>query len=113
MFFKPESRRQEGKLAAEQDLHFAIRNRRNKLLGLWAAGQSGRTGDDAETYAREIVRIGIAAPSDPAVVERITADLAAAGRAVSAAAVSDEMERLEGVAALEYGQPTPPSQSAV
>jgi hypothetical protein len=45
----------EQKFEHDQELRFKANSRRNKLLGLWAAGLMGKTGDDAESYAREIV----------------------------------------------------------
>ena len=34
------------------ELQFKARARRNKLLGLWAAGLMGKSGAEAEAYAR-------------------------------------------------------------
>ncbi len=51
--------RQEGfekKFAMDEDLKFKAMARRNKLLGLWAAEKLGKTGVDADAYAKEVVR---------------------------------------------------------
>ena len=48
-------KREEGfekKFAHDEDLKFKAMARRNKLLGLWAAGQLGKSGADADAYAR-------------------------------------------------------------
>ena len=51
--------RQEGfekKFAMDEDSKFKAMARRNKLLGLWAAEKLGKTGPDADDYAKEVVR---------------------------------------------------------
>ena len=42
----------EKKFAHDEELRFKATARRNKLLGLWAAGQLGKTGADAEPMPR-------------------------------------------------------------
>ena len=39
----------------DEELRFKAMARRNKLLGLWAAGILGKSGPDAEAYAKEVV----------------------------------------------------------
>ena len=51
-------KREEGfekKFAHDEELKFKATARRNKLLGLWAAEKLGRTGADADAYAKEVV----------------------------------------------------------
>src|SRR4051812_6003702 len=51
-------KREEGfekQFAHDEELRFKASARRNKLLGLWAAGKLGLTGGEAEAYAKEIV----------------------------------------------------------
>ena len=45
----------ENKFAHDAELQFKAEARRNKLLGLWAAGLLGKSGAAAEAYAREVV----------------------------------------------------------
>ena len=45
----------ERKFAFDEELRFKATARRNKLLGLWAAEKLGKTGADAEAYAKEVV----------------------------------------------------------
>ncbi len=45
----------EAKFAHDEELRFKAEARRNKLLGLWAAEKLGKTGEDAEDYARSVV----------------------------------------------------------
>jgi hypothetical protein len=42
----------EKKFERDQDLQFKVNARRNKLLGLWAAGVMGKSGTDAEDMPR-------------------------------------------------------------
>jgi hypothetical protein len=51
-------KREEGfekQFAHDEELRFKAMARRNKMLGLWAAGVLGKSGDDAEAYAKEVV----------------------------------------------------------
>ena len=45
----------EKKYEHDQDLQFKVNARKNKLLGLWAAGLMGKSGADAEAYAKDVV----------------------------------------------------------
>jgi hypothetical protein len=45
----------ENQFAHDEELQFKAKARRNKLLGLWAAGKLGLTGADAEAFAKEMV----------------------------------------------------------
>jgi hypothetical protein len=69
----------EKKFAIDADLKFKAEARRNRLLGLWAAGQLGLSGDAATAYAREAVANAFAEGGDKAVVGRIVDDLSAKG----------------------------------
>ena len=60
----------ERKFEHDQELQFKANSRRNKLLGLWAAGLMGKTGDAAESYAREIVVADLEKPGHQDVVDR-------------------------------------------
>jgi hypothetical protein len=46
----------ERKFALDEELRFKSRARRNKLLGLWAAEKMGLSGDEAQTYASELIK---------------------------------------------------------
>jgi len=62
------------------DLQFKARARKNKLLGLWAAGLLGKSGADAEAYARDIVMADFEKPGEHDVIHTLMHDLAAAGK---------------------------------
>lgn len=74
--------RQEGferKFALDEELRFKAFARRNKLLGLWAAEKLGKSGDDAETYAKSVVIADFEEAGDDDVFRKIRSDFDAAG----------------------------------
>ena len=75
-------KREEGfekKFAHDEELRFKAMARRNKLLGLWAAGLLGKTGEEADTYAKEIVMADFEEPGEDDVFRRVQKDLASKG----------------------------------
>ena len=64
----------ERKFAHDEELKFRATARRNKLLGLWAAEKLGKAGDDAEAYAREVIRSDFEEPGDEDVFRKIRQD---------------------------------------
>lgn len=69
----------ENKFAHDEQLKFKAEARRNKLLGLWAAELLGKTGDDAEAYAKEVVVADFEEAGDEDVFRKVRADFDAAG----------------------------------
>ena len=65
---------------ARPGLQFKATARKNKLLGLWAAGLMGKSGADAEAYAKEVVVADFEKPGDRDVIDKLVKDLAAAGK---------------------------------
>jgi hypothetical protein len=84
----------EAKFARDEELRFKATARRNRLLGLWAAEKLGRTGEDAETYAREVVRADFEEAGDRDVFRKIRQDLDAAGVQASDREIERAMEEL-------------------
>ena len=68
----------EKKYAHDEELMFKASARRNKLLGLWAAEKLGKTGADAEAYAKSVVMADFAEAGDDDVLRKVKADLDAA-----------------------------------
>jgi len=64
----------ERKFALDEELRFKSTARRNKLLGLWAAEKMGLSGDDAQAYAREVVKADLEEPGDEDVFRKIRTD---------------------------------------
>lgn len=67
----------EAKFAHDADMQFRAEARRNKLLGLWAAGLLGKTGEDADAYAMEVVSADFEEAGIEDVVRKVAADLGA------------------------------------
>ena len=84
----------EAKYKNDQELRFKVTARRNKLLGLWAAGEMGLFGADAAAYATAVVRADFDAPGEEDVVAKVVKDLAAKGSTVGADQVRKQMALL-------------------
>ena len=69
----------ERKFAHDEELKFRATARRNKLLGLWAAEKLGLAGDEAQAYAREIVKADLAEPGEEDVFRKVRSDFDAKG----------------------------------
>lgn len=72
----------ENKYAHDQEMKFRIIARRNKLVGLWAAGLLNQA--DADAYAKEVVAADFEEAGDEDVVRKIASDFAGAGVSVGA-----------------------------
>ena len=77
--FDDREKAQEAKFARDGELRFKAEARRNKLLGLWAAGILGKNGNDAEAYAKEVVLADFEESGDNDVVRKVVKDLAGKG----------------------------------
>ena len=73
--FDDRERAYEAKFAHDADLRFKAEARRNRLLGEWAAGQLGKTGDDARAYAMSVVTSDFEEPGDEDVFRKVEGDL--------------------------------------
>ena len=70
-------KREEGferKFAHDEELKFKATARRNKLLGLWAAEKLGYEGDEAEEYAKSVVKADFEEPGDEDVFRKVRQD---------------------------------------
>ena len=65
----------ENKFAHDAEMQFKAEARRNKLLGLWAAELMGKSGDDAEEYAKDVVRSDFEEAGDEDVYRKVSGDL--------------------------------------
>ena len=84
----------EKKFEHDQELQFKVTARKNKLLGLWAAGLMGKSGADAEAYAKDVVMADFEKPGDDDVVGKLVKDLAAAGKPTEDHTIRKQGERL-------------------
>lgn len=69
----------EKKFVHDQELEFKATVRRNKLLGLWAAELMGLSGDDADAYAKEVVKADFEEVGEEDVFRKIRGDFDAKG----------------------------------
>ena len=71
-------KREEGfekQFAHDEELRFKAMARRNKMLGLWAASVLGKSGADAEAYAKEVVLADFEEAGDSDVLRKVSKDL--------------------------------------
>lgn len=96
----------ESKFKHDEELRFKATARRNRLLGEWAAGLMGITGDDAVAYAKEVVKSDFERPGDDDVLEKVHGDLQAKGLDTSEHIVRKHMDDLmaEAVRQIEAGE---------
>ena len=102
-------KREEGfekKFAHDEELRFKATARRNKLLGLWAAGKLGLDGAQADAYAKEVVIADLEEAGDADVVRKLRKDFDAKQIALSdqdiGRAMADFM--VQAVAQIEAGK---------
>ena len=82
----------------DQELQFKANARKNKLLGLWAAGEMGITGAEAEDYAKALAQLDFLEPGHEDVVRKIRQDFDAHKVAISDHVIRRQMEDLTKVA---------------
>jgi hypothetical protein len=84
----------EAKFRLDQESQFKATARRNKLLGLWAAAQMGKSGADAEAYAREVVAADFERAGDSDVIEKVVKDLNANNIPVTDAEIRAQLDKM-------------------
>lgn len=92
--FDDRERAFEAKFQLDEELAFKVNARRDKLLGLWAAGQMGLSGQQAETYARSVVYSDLADSHHDSMLAKLRADLGQADKHFTLAELRLEMDRL-------------------
>ncbi|MGV6813119.1 MAG: DUF1476 domain-containing protein [Brevirhabdus sp.] len=65
----------ETKYAHDAEMKFKAEARANKLLGLWAAELLGKSGDDAQAYASEVVKSDFEEAGHEDVFRKVSGDL--------------------------------------
>ncbi|MGN6550166.1 MAG: DUF1476 domain-containing protein [Pararhizobium sp.] len=91
----------ENLFAHDEELRFRSVVRRNKLLGLWAAELLGKTGSDADEYAKAVIAADFEEAGDEDVFRKVRADLDAAGVEQSDHQIRRRMIELLAVAVTE------------
>ena len=77
--FDDRERAFEAKHARDEDMQFRIIARRNRLLGHWAARLMGLTEEEAESYAKDVIRSDFEEAGEHDVIRKVLGDLTAAG----------------------------------
>lgn len=65
----------ENKFAHDEEMNFKATARSNKKLGLWAAELLGKTGDEAEAYAKSVVVSDFEEAGHEDVYRKVSGDL--------------------------------------
>jgi len=65
----------ENKFAHDAEMQFKAEARRNKLLGLWAAGLMGKDGAAADDYAKEVIKADFEEAGSEDVYRKLSGDL--------------------------------------
>jgi hypothetical protein len=84
----------EKQFAHDQELRFKATARRNKLMGLWVAERLGKTGPEAEAYAKTVVAADFEEPGDGDVIRKVRQDLEGAGKTVDETELNSKMQQL-------------------
>jgi len=97
-------KREEGfekKFAHDEELKFKAEARRNKLLGVWAAGKLGLSGAAADAYAKEVVAADFEEAGDNDVFRKVRKDFDGKSVAVADADIRRAMDELMAQAIAE------------
>ncbi|MGB6175805.1 MAG: DUF1476 domain-containing protein [Methylocella sp.] len=90
----------EAKLAHDEELKFKARARRDKRLGLWAAGKLGKSRAEAEDFARRLVTAEIEKDGAGQILKTLRANFDRAGVDIPDHEIRRKMDELL-VAAVE------------
>ena len=90
--FQDRERAAEAKFAHDEEMHFRVHARRNRLVGTWAAERMGLSAVEAEAYAKSVVQADFEESGDEDVVRKLLGDLTSAGVEVSEADVREALE---------------------
>lgn len=89
--FREREQSEEAKYKLDEERHFKVLCRRNKLFGLWAAEALGLTRPEGEAYAKSLVMMLLDQQDPDGALERVRADLHAGG--VTGVNVNDAFAR--------------------
>lgn len=91
----------EAKFAHDEELRFKVDARRDKLLGLWLAEKMGKTGDDAENYAKEVVISDLKEAGDADIIAKVMTDIKEASLDISEEQIVEKLSEFFVVAGEE------------
>ncbi|MFZ8949992.1 MAG: DUF1476 domain-containing protein [Alphaproteobacteria bacterium] len=84
----------EAKFKHDQDIQFKVVARRNRLLGEWAGQEMGLSGEALVTYSKDVVMSDFQQPGDDDVLQKVQADLKAAGIDLEQSRLRKKMDEL-------------------
>ncbi len=93
----------EAKFAHDEELRFKVEARRNKLLGFWLAEKMGKTGGDAEDYAKEVVIADLQEAGDEDVIAKVMADIEVAKLDIDRPQIEDKLSEFMVEAGAQLG----------
>ena len=76
--FSDRERAFESKFARDEDMAFRVTARRNRLVGVWAAGLMGLTPEETDAYAKAVVQADFEEAGDEDVIRKLLGDLVGA-----------------------------------
>ena len=91
----------EAKFAHDETLRFRAIAKRNHRLGHWAAERMGLSGEDAENYAKDVVKSDFEEVGDQDVVRKVMGDLTGHGVEIEEAEVRTLMDKFLAEVAAE------------
>ena len=89
--FDDRERAFENMFAHDEEMSFKAVARRNRMVGLWAAGLLGKTGEEADAYAMEVLRSAFEEVGHGDVTRKLAADLGPRASEREVRAKMDEM----------------------
>ena len=99
MSFEDRQKSEEARYKHDQEFAFKVRNRRNKLFGLWLAETHlGKSGEDSFAYAKDMVMAAFERPGDNGVLDKAREDLARAKVELSDYLLTKHLGECEGTA---------------
>ncbi len=84
----------ENKYALDEEQKFKAMARRNKLLGLWAAEKLGKSGEYADSYAKDVVLADFEEVGDEDVIRKIAHDFESGGLKIDASEIRSQLDSL-------------------
>ena len=100
--FDERQRSEESRYQHDQELRFRVRNRRNKLFGLWIAQEHLKLPEGEQAvYAQDVVIADFEQPGDADVLRKVQGDLAQKGVSLSDQELERRLAQLEATARSE------------
>jgi hypothetical protein len=88
----------ENKFAFDQEQEFKAQARRNRMLGVWAAGLMGLSEASQAEYAQAVVKSDFELPGDEDVLRKVAKDLSGAGLKTTEGEVRSKMDEFLAIA---------------